>query len=99
MALIPTSADEPAIQDALVAVVLQLVLGAAGSAGFVVTDNVKAAGVTIIAGIVGALVSYVQAKSTRGKVFAPVTVDQKTADATAYATASALGGGMPDTLE
>jgi hypothetical protein len=72
----PTSQDEPALQTALVHAVIALLLGVAGSAGLVLDDQETAAISVLVAAVLAAVLHYVQGRITRGRVFAPATVEQ-----------------------
>jgi hypothetical protein len=72
--MLPTSLDEPALQEALKNIIVKLLLGVAGSAGLFLADDQKAALTAIVAAIIAAGLAYVQGRVTRGKVYAPANV-------------------------
>lgn len=86
MSLLPSSQDEPAIQDALVGIIVKLILGALASAGLTLADNVTAAIAVLVGAIVAAVIGYIQGKVTRGKVFSPATVAVKAPEVIGWPT-------------
>lgn len=78
----PTSQDEPVLQDALTSIIVKLILGIAASAGLkAISGSTIAALTAIIAALVAAAMTWVQAKVTRNKVFPPAHVATTTSDA------------------
>jgi hypothetical protein len=73
-AMLPTSLDEPALQEALKNIIVKLVVGFVASAGLELGDNTTAAVSVFVASLVAAVLAYIQGKVTRSKVYAPANV-------------------------
>lgn len=80
MALLPNSQDEPAVQDALVAALVKMVIGVAAASGLALTDNVTAVITALAGAVVAAAIGYVQGKVTREKVVPVATALQLAPD-------------------
>jgi hypothetical protein len=72
--MLPTSLDEPALQEALKNIILKLLFGILAASGLQIADKPTAAITAITAAIVAAGLAYAQGWATRRKVWAPANI-------------------------